>query len=226
MEDRYLRNLKTLSLDEQDSLKYKKVLVVGAGGLGGDIIDGLARFGVGFIRIVDFDRFDITNLNRQLLCSEKVIGFFKADIAKKHVQNINSSISIEAFFTKINKENISCFFENIDLVIDCTDDIKVKLLLEEWAQKLNTLLISASIGGWYGQIATVFPKHPLLKIIYSNHKIGIEKTLGNPRFTVSFVASMQLCLAIKGLLNKLDFKLGFFYIDLNNFEIQWIDIVI
>ena len=78
MEDRYLRNIPALTEAECLTLRKKRVLVVGCGGLGGHIIDQLARIGVGFLRVVDGDVFDPSNLNRQLLSNVQMLGISKA----------------------------------------------------------------------------------------------------------------------------------------------------
>ncbi|MBC2857171.1 ThiF family adenylyltransferase [Cetobacterium sp. 2A] len=221
---RYLRNLGTLNSQEQEKLKHKKVLIIGMGGLGGDIIDGLARFGIGYLRIIDFDRFELSNLNRQLLASEDTIGKLKIDVAKIYIEKINSKIVIDEISLKVTEENINKFFKDMDLVIDCTDNIETKILIEKYSQKYNINLIYGAVGGWYGNVAIIYPKSPFLKDIYSNFTYGIEKKLGTPRFTVSMVASIQLNLAIKSLLNKQLPDKGFFYIDMRNLELEWIKI--
>ena len=73
-QERYKRNYSTISLEQQQILQQSVITVIGCGGLGGFIIEGLARSGVGTLRLVDFDTFDVSNLNRQLFATEQTIG--------------------------------------------------------------------------------------------------------------------------------------------------------
>jgi len=83
--ERYDRNFNTLSLEEQKKLGASKVVVLGLGGLGGSVCEMLARVGIGHLILIDGDVFDSSNLNRQLLCQEKLIGFPKAKAAEKRI---------------------------------------------------------------------------------------------------------------------------------------------
>ncbi|MBR6653298.1 MAG: ThiF family adenylyltransferase, partial [Oscillospiraceae bacterium] len=92
MDLRYSRNIPAISPEEQDTLKGKKVLVLGCGGLGGYIIENLLRMGVGAITAVDGDSFDESNLNRQLLATEKTLGTNKAIAAAQRANAVNSQV--------------------------------------------------------------------------------------------------------------------------------------
>ena len=96
MEARYERNIPALTAAECLALRTKRVLVVGCGGLGGHIIDQLARIGVGTIRAVDGDVFEETNLNRQLLSSVPLLGVNKAKAAADHIGRVNPAVTVEA----------------------------------------------------------------------------------------------------------------------------------
>ena len=95
-QERYKRNYKTISLEEQQILAESVITVIGCGGLGGFIIEGLARSGVGTLRLVDFDTFDVSNLNRQLFATEHTIGASKLEQAVRRVQAVNRAVQIEA----------------------------------------------------------------------------------------------------------------------------------
>src|SRR4030042_4228396 len=102
---RYIRNTGTIGLDGQIKLLQSTVAVVGAGGLGGTIIELLARQGIGHIIIIDNDRFAEQNLNRKLMSTEKNLGDYKATLAAKRVKDINSAVTVTTFLKKLTKEN-------------------------------------------------------------------------------------------------------------------------
>jgi molybdopterin/thiamine biosynthesis adenylyltransferase len=135
MKDRYNRNMSTLSPEENERLRSFKVCVVGCGGLGGYVIELLGRLGVGLITAVDGDVFDATNLNRQLLSSEELLGKSKAFAAQDRMKKVNSDVTvhpIQAFVTEENcDEIISCH----DIVVDALDNMTARRLLEQRCEK-------------------------------------------------------------------------------------------
>ena len=105
MQDRYLRNVPALTEEECRLLSQKRVLIVGCGGLGGNLISILSRIGIGHLRIVDGDVFEATNLNRQLFSEIPVLGQNKARAAADRVARINPDITIDAIETFLTEEN-------------------------------------------------------------------------------------------------------------------------
>lgn len=202
MERRYLKNISSLSIEECEKLKSFKVCVVGCGGLGGYIIEMLSRIGVGSLTIIDYDTFDETNLNRQILCNENTLGKYKTDIAKQRVKLINSNVDITCINQKIDDNNCENIIRESDIVIDALDNIKARFVLEEACKRNNIPMIYGAIAGWYGQVSTILPGDYTLKFIYKDNKSGIEEKLGNPSFTPANVAAVQVAEAIKILLNK------------------------
>lgn len=223
MEARYSRNSKALSLNEQKIIRDKTILVIGAGGLGGLLLDHLARLGVKKIKVIDFDVFDLSNLNRQLLSNESNIGFYKVNEAKKYINRINSSVEVEIFCEKFEDCNFEIIFESVDVVFDCCDSIETKFNIEKQAQLFKIPLIYGAVGGFFGQVATITPESPLLNKIYPKKDLkGIESTLGNLSTTVSIVSSLQVSLFINLVLNKSSRFSGFYYIDTLSFNLEWI----
>ncbi len=122
-----LDRLEILIGDKTKTLKQKTVLLLGLGGVGGHAFETLLRSGIGTIIVVDNDIIDETNLNRQLLSTNKNIGQYKVDEAKKRQKDINQECKIIKINKFINEENIESLFENkIDFVIDAIDTIKTK----------------------------------------------------------------------------------------------------
>ncbi len=201
--ERYTRNQNMISESEQDILLSNRVAVIGCGGLGGNVIEMLARIGVGSLVLVDFDKFTTSNLNRQLLSKEGNIGKFKIEEAKKRVAEINSDINVITYNERFDKINATEILMNCDVVIDCLDNIETRFTLEKYATKVNIPLIHGAISSWYGQVTTILPNDMTLNKIYSNESSFIDKS-GNPAFTPSIIASIQVSECIKLLLNKGD----------------------
>jgi molybdopterin/thiamine biosynthesis adenylyltransferase len=203
MGKRYLRNENMLSREENLILRHKKVAVAGCGGLGGYITEMLARLGVGYITAIDGDRFDETNLNRQLLSNTSNIGQSKAQAACERIRLVNPETKIVCHHEIICEQNAHTLFTGHDVICDALDNINTRFLLQEVAEDLKIPLVFGAIAGWYGQVATIFPGDRLLDRIYKNRgQRGIEKELGNPSFTPALVAAMQVSDVVKILTNK------------------------
>lgn len=206
---RYEKNFNMLSTSEQVKLKQSNVCVVGCGGLGGYIIEMLARLGVGNITVIDGDRFETSNLNRQLNANEENIGLSKALEAQKRVNLINSEINVKAIAGFVTEKNASMLLEQHDVIVDALDNIEMRFVLETTCTALNIPLVYGAIAGWFGQVATILPGDCLLEKIYPSYhkeqayqKKGAEKSIGNPSFTPALVASIQVSEVLKILINR------------------------
>jgi len=225
IEKRYLRNLKMLSLEEQKKLKDTKVLVAGCGGLGGYVVEMLARLGIGFITVVDDEVFEETNLNRQLFSDVNTIGKKKALVAKERILAVNPEVSVNPVLTKIEENNAKEILAGHEMVVDALDSIPHKILLERTCEDLKIPLIHGAIAGWYGQVTTVLPGDKTLSIIYKNRSNGIEKELGTPSFSPAVIAGIQVSEVVKISLKRgeiLSKKL--LYVDLLNQEYHKIEL--
>ena len=126
-----------------DRLKNKTILVIGLGGVGGHAFESLIRSGIENIIVIDNDKIDITNLNRQTLAHQNTIGQYKTDIAKKLAYNINPNANIKTYQIFLDKNNIDEVFSNkIDFVIDAIDTIETKKLIIKTCLKEKTPFIS------------------------------------------------------------------------------------
>lgn len=192
-----------LSRKENLALRSKKVVVVGCGGLGGYIIELLARLGVGHITAIDGDVFDESNLNRQLFATPFNLGKPKAIAAMHRIQLINPDINIKAVQKIITSENATALLRGHDVVCDALDNIETRFLIQNTSAALGTPLVFGAIAGWYGKVATIFPGDNLLNRLYKNRmEKGIESQLGNPSFTPALVAAIQVSEVVKILTNK------------------------
>jgi molybdopterin/thiamine biosynthesis adenylyltransferase len=206
MPARYHRNYHTISFTEQIKLLCSKVAVIGCGGLGGSIIELLARMGIGSITAIDGDIFKESNLNRQLLSSEKNIGTGKAETAVSRIRDINSSIEARAYPQFIDANNISKMIQDVDLALDALDNIPARFILEDACKKLNKIFIHGAINGLQGQVSTIFPEDKGLETIYGpseryqNHHQAAPLSVIS--VTPALIASLQVTEALKILLNK------------------------
>ncbi len=235
MSSRYARNFGTLSEDGQKLLHTKKVLVIGAGGLGGFVIEGLARMGIKTIGVCDYDVFEASNLNRQLLSNEEVLGQQKAIVARKRIHLIDSTINVTTYITAFPNEQITDDIEKYDLVIDCLDNLKTRFLLENYCIEHNKLLIHGAIGGYYGTVGVVTSDNRILsKLVQTVDDENeddleiletVDMRMGNPFAIVAVVAGLEVHLAISVLLGKEYLKKGMYYIDIQNFSIDEVPVI-
>lgn len=202
--ERYERNLGTITQEEQERLRNFRVCVAGCGGLGGYVIEELARLGIGHIIAVDGDVFQPSNLNRQLVSTEALIGKSKAQAARERVQQINSEVEIQAANCFLTEENAEAVIpKDCNAVIDALDNISSRRLLEAHCRRINVPLIHGAIAGWQGQVGVVMPGDKLFERLYpEDAEKGAEQETGNPSFTPAVVASMEAAEAVKVLLGK------------------------
>ncbi|MBP2028833.1 molybdopterin/thiamine biosynthesis adenylyltransferase [Acetoanaerobium pronyense] len=203
VEERYKKNIGTITEAEQQSLKTKKVFVAGLGGLGGYICEMLARMGVGHIKAIDCDVFEESNLNRQILCTETCIGSSKAQEAQKRLKEINSTISLDIKKERLEETSARELIKDFDIVVDALDSIDTRLILASAAKDMNIKMVHGAICGWYGQVSVIFPEDNTLKRIYGDKKgKGKEESIGNPPFTPALVASLEVAEAVKILIGR------------------------
>lgn len=138
----YERLIRLIGENNLEKIKRQKILLIGLGGVGGFALEALVRCGFNNITIVDNDEFDITNLNRQIICTSKSIGNKKVDEGILRAKSINPDININGLITTINKENIDNF-KDYDYIIDACDDINAKIAIIKHAQENDIKLISA-----------------------------------------------------------------------------------
>jgi molybdopterin/thiamine biosynthesis adenylyltransferase len=193
---RYLRNTGTIGLEGQVKLLESAVAVVGAGGLGGTIIELLARQGIGHIVIIDDDCFTEQNLNRQLMCTEKNLGKHKALVAARRVKRINSAVTVKTHLEKLNDKNSVRLLDGAAVVADALDNLPSRFAVEEACRILKIPLVHGSIAGFCGQLMTIYPDDVGLRCVYGpqgrSMERGIEVKIGNPSATPAVVAAWQV----------------------------------
>jgi adenylyltransferase/sulfurtransferase len=143
--------------DGQAGLKGSSVLIAGAGGLGSPVAYYLAVAGVGHIRIVDHDRVERSNLNRQILHGEGSVGVFKTDSARDSLMRLNPDISIDARSVTIDEATIGSLCDQIDVIVDAMDNYPARYLLNRMAIERDIPLVHGAIHGFNGQATTIIP---------------------------------------------------------------------
>lgn len=199
---RYDRN-GIFTAKEMKVIRAAHVCVVGSGGLGGYVIEMLARVGIGEITVVDGDAFDETNLNRQLFSTSENLGESKVLEAKKRMAQVNPETTIHAIHALLNQENAGSIFQRVDLVVDALDNVSARMVAQEVCEQLEIPFIHGAIAGWFGQVTTILPGDRTLNRLYNNsQETGIEEELGNPSFTPATIASIQVSETLKVLVGK------------------------
>jgi molybdopterin/thiamine biosynthesis adenylyltransferase len=199
---RYQRNRAMLSIQQQLLLLQSKVAVFGCGGLGGYIIEELARLGVGRITVVDPDVFEEHNLNRQLLCTQELLGKKKVAAAVHRVNAINPAVRLQPFDVAFGQNNSTELLKDLTVAADGLDSIPVRLELAKACNNQNIPLVHGAIAGWSGHVAVQYPGENILQHLYAGIKTGhgVEKRLGNPSFTPAVIASLEVAEIVKILL--------------------------
>lgn len=204
--ERYHRNLGALSPSEQIKLLQSKVAIIGAGGLGGTILELLARMGIGELIIADKDIIGDSNLNRQLLSTELNLGTEKIKAAIKRVEEINSSVKINGYSIFINANNVKNIIQGVEVVVDALDNLPSRFILQHACQSLKIPLVHGAVAGFNGQLTTIFPEDKGLELIYgSKEKLperGSEVELGAPAVIPALIAAWETQEVIKILLKK------------------------
>ena len=144
--------LKKVGLVGQKKIKNAKVLIIGIGGLGCPLLNYLASSGVCNIGIVDFDKVELSNLNRQILFNTSDIGKFKVNQAKSKINKIYKKIKIKTYRIKISERNIESIIKDYDIICDGTDNFNTRYLINDYCKKNKKILISAAISKFDGQL--------------------------------------------------------------------------
>ena len=157
--ERYDRQIiiKGIGEEGQEKLKRAKVFIAGVGGLGCPISIYLATAGVGMIRLVDRDRVELSNLNRQVLHGDGDIGKRKGDSAVEKLKNLNQWVKVEAIAETITEDNISQLVTGFDLIVDAMDNLPTRYLLNKAAIDKKIPLFHGAVYGFEGRAMTIIP---------------------------------------------------------------------
>jgi len=196
----------------------KNVAIIGIGALGSVVSKILAERGVKNLTLVDRDVVSIENLKNQRLFSIADVGKLKVMAAKQKLDGISSDIFIEAKAMNLYNKNINEI--KADLIIDCTDNIETKLLLNEYAVKNKIPLVHGAIGNSIGQLFNVIPNGPCIRCIFNYSEIDCSD---NSNDLSLLIGTMQANEAIKILLNK-EYEKKFIRIDFTSNKLEKIKV--
>lgn len=202
---RYSRQIMLKKIGEkgQLALQNANVLIVGMGGLGNPVSLYLAAAGIGTLFIADGDTVDLTNLQRQILFTENDIDENKADIAAEKLQQNNSNITVEVIDEMLDSELCNYYFPKMDVVIDCSDNIQTRYLINQHCVAHKIPLIVGAATGFDGQQLVVDPRNEdsaCYHCLFPESKKPPEnncQTIGIIGPVLSIIAGMQSLQAIK-----------------------------
>jgi len=159
--ERYSRQIISDSIGEegQQKLAKTKVLQIGAGGLGSPFSLYIVAAGIGELTIIDNDTVSLSNLQRQILYNQEDIDEVKVEVAKRRLEKMNSDVKIEVYKDFIDKETIKKYTKGQDFIVDCSDNLKTKFLVNRIAIENDMRAVIAGIKDFYGQIMTINPKN-------------------------------------------------------------------
>lgn len=204
--ERYRGNILLDEIGErgQKKLLHARVCIVGVGATGCVTAAHLARAGIGNIRIIDGDTVEGANLQRQILYDERDIGGMKAKIAEEKLAYVNSSIAIEGMVENVDGTNIDALCNDADLILDCTDNMETRFVINDFAVKKEKPWIYCGAVGTYGMVMFISPHHTAcLRCLFPQipHEGNTCDTMGILNSIPSMMAAMQSTMALKYLLH-------------------------
>ena len=217
---RYERNIPSLTMEESELLRTKTVAVIGCGGLGGYIIEQLARLGIGMIRIVDGDVFEESNLNRQLFSDVNVLGKPKTEVSRARIAAVNPEVHVQSLYGYLAEDNAEAFLNGCDAVVGALDNIYTRRVIEKTCEKLGIPYIYGAIHGWVAQAAVDMPGQRLIEKMYPEGAAFKDKS--SLSFTPGLCASLQTALCVKFLVGRPVQTGTIFYFDMLEQEFETI----
>lgn len=194
---RYQRSIGTFGMEGQAKLLRSRAAVIGCGGLGGWIIEILARAGVGEIVLADGDVFSENNLNRQLYSCESNIGFSKAQAAANRITHVNGAVVPMPVNSYLDEENAADILKGCAVAIDALDSLSARRIVFSSCASLGIPFVHGAVGGCYAQCAVFYPGDKSIWRKTDGMERGVEAEVGNPPFTPPFAAALEAAEALK-----------------------------
>lgn len=205
-------------------MKDSTVTIFGCGGLGCPAATYLAAAGIGKINLIDFQKPEISNLNRQVMHFEGDIGKKDKSVSlKDKLEQLNSSIEIKSFSLEIGQKTIDKF-KDCDVLVDCLDNFHTRYLLNEFSLREKIPLVHAAVEAYYGQITTIIPgKTPCIKCLFPNmpDKKEVFPIIGPTCGVVGSIEAMEVIKVLTGVGETLSGKL--LIVDLKCMEFETIN---
>lgn len=205
-------------------MKDSTITIFGCGGLGCPAATYLAASGIGKINLVDFQKPEISNLNRQIMHFEEDLGKKdKSTSLKEKLEKLNSDIEVKSFSLEINEKNISKFKAS-NVLVDCLDNFHTRYILNEFSLKEKIPLVHAAVEAYYGQITTIIPgKTPCIQCLFPNmpNKEQVFPIIGPTCGVVGSIEAAEVIKVLTGIGDILSGKL--LIIDLKCMEFETIN---
>lgn len=221
---RYDRQLHDLGVEGQIRLRTSKVLVTGLGGLGSVASYYLVAAGVGKVILVDRDKVEETNLNRQILYTPEDIGREKAYVARDRLKAFNPEVEVDGYVLDIFSDDYESLVKEVDLIIDGMDGWRQRLRMNELAVRHRKPLVHAAVESWYGQLMVVLPSEtPCLHCLFSG--LGdrtCSRIVGPVAGVLGLLEAMEAIKLITGKGEVLKNRL--LHIDLKNMSFDFINV--
>ena len=220
MNERYKKHIVISGIGEhgQEKLRQAKVLLVGTGGLGSPIAFYLTAVGIGRLGLVDSDKVDLSNLQRQIVHFTKDLGVKKVDSAKEKLNALNPEVNIITYPVKLDITNIQQIVEQYDIVIDAVDNAKTRYLINDYCYMHNKVVIEGSVSKLEGIFTTIIPNQtPCYRCIFPDGDNidakpldGEQGVLGSVAGTIGSLMALETTKYILGLGNLATAKLIIF----------------
>ncbi len=200
MDERFVRSLGALKEEELAALRGKKVLVAGCGGLGGYLIEFLLRLGAGEIVAADPERFERTNLNRQLLCTEKTLGCRKAAAAAERAAAVAPDCRFYGHVCRLDETTLPGLLRGCDAALDALDNVGSRKLLKAECDRQGVPCFFGAVGGWVAQACFSAPGDGLLELLYPENYAQEDNNV--LPFTPALGAALQAALCARYLCGR------------------------
>jgi molybdopterin-synthase adenylyltransferase len=203
MDERYTQQvlLDKIAKRGQEKLQQSTVAIVGVGALGTNAAELLVRAGVNVL-LIDNDKIEKSNLQRQTLFEESDVGKSKVETAKEKLIKINSSVNVEIKEIRLNEENTN-IINNVNLVLDCTDNMETRFLINKYCLNKIPWIYSAAIET-RGMVMPILPNGPCLNCVMKESKLETCNTVGVLNTIITSIASLQVTLAFKILIDEIE----------------------
>jgi len=202
---RYANHLDIPEVGEsgQRALKSSSVLIIGAGGLGSASSLYLAAAGLGRLGIMDYDKVELSNLQRQIAHGMSTLGMAKVESAKRRIQDINPTVRVEMIYDRLSPQSDTGFMRDYQLVIDATDNFETRYLVNKICVEMKKPFIYGAVYQFYGQLSIfdaqrgpcfrcVFREPPSQELIQMNKRIGVCSPLPGIIGTLQALEAIKL----------------------------------
>ena len=200
MDERFVRSLGALEEEELAALRGKKLLIAGCGGLGGYLAEYLLRLGVGELVAADPERFERSNLNRQLLCTEESLGRYKAAAAAERAARVAPDCRFFGHICRLDEKTLPGLLRGCDAALDALDNVESRKLLKAACDAAGIPLVFGAVGGWVAQAALSLPGDALPELLYPENYSQEDKSV--LPFTPALGAALQTALCLQYLCGR------------------------